>query len=182
MATRGCIARRTGEHSFAGIYHHWDSYPSGLGKTLFGLYNGFFQRDLDAMLRMLLDEHPAGWSTINGADFSLPAGYVNDPIDRISDEVATGPRCYCHGDRHETSDGHVTEKNADETGCEYVYILDAQERVGECSQQVVVPAVRMLIATSYRGKASFPDKFGKFRTIKIVNLDDDEPIWDVNDE
>jgi hypothetical protein len=35
----------------------------------------------DRMLRLLLDEHPAGWSTIVGADPSLTPGYieVNDP-------------------------------------------------------------------------------------------------------
>lgn len=30
------------------------------------------------MLKFLIDEHPAGWSTINGADFSLEPGFKRD--------------------------------------------------------------------------------------------------------
>ena len=75
MATRGAIARLNGVGRFRGVYHHWDSYPTGLGKTLFQVYQGHFGRDLDAMLRYLINDHPAGWSTINHTDFSLPAGY-----------------------------------------------------------------------------------------------------------
>jgi hypothetical protein len=93
MATRGMIAFGTSETSFEGRYHHWDSYPSGLGKTLYDLYNGHFQRDLDAMKRVLFDEHPGGWSTINDKDWSLEPGFGHGDGDR--------PQCYCHGDRDE---------------------------------------------------------------------------------
>lgn len=74
MSTRGAIARVTGD-GFQGVYHHWDSYPSGLGATLFHLYNGHFDRDLEKMLKVLIDDHPAGWSTINGKNFDYSAGY-----------------------------------------------------------------------------------------------------------
>ena len=57
MATRGCIARVDGD-GFRGVYHHWDSYPSELGKKLFGLARG---ADLRSLMRMLIDDHPAGW-------------------------------------------------------------------------------------------------------------------------
>lgn len=73
MSTRSVIARKT-QTGFTGVYHHWDGYPSGLGATLFELFNGQFHRDLEALLKYLIDDHPAGWSTINGADFTLPAG------------------------------------------------------------------------------------------------------------
>lgn len=79
MSTRGAIARSheiaPDVMGFRGVYHHWDSYPEGLGATLYDLYHTVFNRDLDRMLRVLIDEHPAGWSTINGADWTLPAGY-----------------------------------------------------------------------------------------------------------
>src|SRR6266852_1034368 len=75
MSTRSCIARSTGEGTFQGVYHHWDGCPSSLGATLFGLYRQHFKHDLDAMLTFLIEKHPAGWSTINSADFTLPAGY-----------------------------------------------------------------------------------------------------------
>jgi len=71
MSTRSCIARLTGPNAFKGVYHHWDGYPSALGATLWRLYRTVFDRNLERMLAFLIDEHPAGWSTINDADFSL---------------------------------------------------------------------------------------------------------------
>lgn len=83
MSTRAVIARMSNGNplKFVGRYHHWDGYPSGLGAELYGLYRGHFDRDLDRMLAVLLDEHPAGWSTINDADWTLPIGFKdrNDP-------------------------------------------------------------------------------------------------------
>jgi hypothetical protein len=78
MSTRSCIARRTGDATFIGVYHHWDGYPTALGATLYELYRGHFQRDLGRMLNFLIDQHPAGWSTINGKDFTLAAGFKAD--------------------------------------------------------------------------------------------------------
>lgn len=74
MSTRSVIARKTGAKSFSGVYHHWDGYPSGLGATLFEVRNKHFKGDTQALLNYLIDKHPQGWSTINGADFSLPSG------------------------------------------------------------------------------------------------------------
>jgi hypothetical protein len=47
MSTRGCIARLTGSQpwQFRGVYHHWDSYPSGLGRALFRGRNWEFARE-----------------------------------------------------------------------------------------------------------------------------------------
>jgi len=119
MSTRGAIGRITSKEgepiTFSCRYHHWDSNPESLGQTLFKLFKGHFKRDINAMLKMLIDDHPAGWSTINDADFALPAGYKN-----IGKDDSKPPQCYCHGDRKEK--GHViTEKNASECGCEYIY-------------------------------------------------------------
>ena len=77
MSTRGAIVRlKNGEGTqWAGVYHHWDSYPSGLGATLWDLYHGHFQKDLKGMLEVLIDEHPAGWSTIVNADWSFDPGF-----------------------------------------------------------------------------------------------------------
>lgn len=125
MSTRGCIARKTGPGTFKGVYHHWDSYPDGLGATLHGLYLGHFKRNLPLMLDVLLDQHPAGWSTINGADFTLAPGYGNKDA----------PACYCHGERSEEANP-ISEDNAADCGCEYVYAFD-------------VAACRMLVLSSY---------------------------------
>lgn len=76
MGTRGVIARQKGD-SFEGRYHHWDSYPTGLGSALWELAHNHFRDNLEEMLHVLIDEHPAGWSTIVGKDFSLAPGYNN---------------------------------------------------------------------------------------------------------
>jgi len=115
MGTRGVIARPDGE-GFTGRYHHWDSYPAGLGATLFALRNGHFAVDTEAMLKVLLDDH-TGWSTINQKDFALAPGFVELGSEGYPDMRLSGdefhqamevyralpaqrrPQCYCHGDR-----------------------------------------------------------------------------------
>lgn len=106
MSTRGAVGRITSKPgeaiTFSGIFSHWNNYPDGAGKALFNLYKKAFKRDTNAMLKYLIDDHPAGWSTINGDPNVLPT------------------QCYCHGNRKE--EGRViTEKNASKCGCEYVY-------------------------------------------------------------
>lgn len=116
MATRGCIARKTNS-GFTGVYHHWDSYPSELGKTLYSLYNGHFNKNIDNMLSFLIDGHPAGWSSVNDCDFNFPAGFGGD-----------GPQCYCHGERAEEED-FLDENILDEElhrGIEYIYIFNKE--------------------------------------------------------
>lgn len=120
MSTRACIARATGEGTFVGVYHHWDGYPSGLGATLWELYHGFFGRDLARMLAYLIDEHPAGWSTIDGADFNAKPGFHEGKF------TSTGPQCYCHGGRHESAQP-ITQD--DDAGMEWAYVFDPEQRV-----------------------------------------------------
>jgi hypothetical protein len=133
MSTRSCIARLTGPNAFKGVYHHWDGYPTALGATLWEVYHGHFERDLEKMLSFLIDEHPAGWSTINNADFTLPAGYEEPKYrkkrngdDDYSKPVPHGPICYCHGGRHEEA-SPVTE--ADDCGMEWAYVFDTERRL-----------------------------------------------------
>jgi hypothetical protein len=55
------LARCTGEGTFEGIHHHWDSYPNdGPGQFLIRVLTGHFQNDLAWMMGFLIDEHPAG--------------------------------------------------------------------------------------------------------------------------
>lgn len=105
MGTRGIIAFGTPE-KWRGNYHHWDSYPTGLGATLWDAYHSaFFNKDLALMEKTLVDDHLAGLSSICGADFSKPFGYVSTlPKDLDSpeyEEYQAKPKCYCHGDRSE---------------------------------------------------------------------------------
>jgi hypothetical protein len=129
MSTRGIIARSTGESTFAGRYHHWDSYPSGLGVAIVELYRGHFKHDLTRMLQVLLDKHPAGWSTIVHKDFNLKPGYTNvgSRPDGMSIEEFQNqpfnrrPQCYCHGHRKEV--GWVADEKSD-CGAEWAYVVE----------------------------------------------------------
>lgn len=124
MGTRGIIARVTPK-GWLGRYHHWDSYPKGLGKTLFDLANGYFKGRLAEMMRVLTVEHKS-WSTINGKDFSLPPGYI-DP-GSVQSEVAEAfdarvPQCHCHGGRHD--EGWIVRPEDEPQ--EWAYVVNAKK-------------------------------------------------------
>lgn len=159
MSTRSVIARKT-QSGFSGVYHHWDGYPTALGATLFALFNGHFKRDLPAMLKYLIDEHPAGWSTINGADFSKEPGFDNDGA----------PQCYCHGSRKEKANSAWTEKNSQASGCEWAYVFDG---------------TNMLVLSSYHpeggkmiGMFGCGDADAKWYQVATVDLNATEPDWE----
>ncbi len=117
MGTRGVIAEMHEPGVWRGRYHHLDSYPTALGKTLFELYNGHFNKDLKAMLKVLLHDHPAGWSTIN-ANWKKPIGY-EEPGQYTSNN--RGPACYCHGSRAEEGDEWIGPR--DDAGAEWAYVF-----------------------------------------------------------
>lgn len=179
MSTRGVLARLTNAlpPQFAGRYHHWDSYPTGLGKTLWSLYHGHFNRDLNVMMRILVDEHPAGWSTINGADFNLLSGFTelaNRKIEAEDEADGVRPECYCHGDRAEEA-WEVTQKNASGSGCEWAYAFAS----GSHPQHDV-----MLILSSYRpsgqkmiGFFGQGDPQAVWAPVATIGLQGAEPDW-----
>lgn len=111
MSTRSMIARRNANGVIEGRYHHSDGYPSGLGRTLWALYHGHFAKDAGAMRKFLIDDHPAGWSTIvgfdSGCDFTQEPGFIefHNPIMQAAMKsnytMRVRPLCYCHGDRAE---------------------------------------------------------------------------------
>jgi len=182
MGTRAIIARKTeqGEHKWEGRYHHCDGYPTGLGAMLWELYHGNMGReftDLDEMMATLIDDHPAGWSTISG-DWNYDPRWT-DGVDRClicgkkymwKDEgdtkytyhgdvsghpFTTPPQCYCHGERNE--DGRLfTPDNFPIIGIEYIYIIDPET-----------------------GEVEIKDAYGKGHDLGTVNLDaEDEPDWE----
>jgi hypothetical protein len=143
MSTNGIIARSTGEGTFEGRYHHWDSYPHGLGVALVELYRGHFKHDLSRMLQVLLDKHPAGWSTIVHTDFKLKPGFTNVAqrtegmsIDQFQNQpLNRRPHCYCHGHRHEECFLH-NEKS--DCGAQWAYVFQVlPERDGEPEQRIL---------------------------------------------
>lgn len=132
MSTNGIIVRSTGEGTFKGVYHHWDSYPKeGLGQYLVEILAGHFKNDLARMLACLIDEHPAGWSTIVRKDFTLKPGYTNiakrpDGMsihDFMEQAKNRRPQCFCHGDRHEEE--QICDEKSD-CGAEWAYVFDVQ--------------------------------------------------------
>ena len=133
MSTNGIIARSTGEGTFKGRYHHWDSYPSGLGITLVELYLGHFKNNLVQMLQVLLDKHPAGWSTIVHKDFTLKPGFTNAiqrpegmSIKEFQNQpLNRRPQCYCHGVRHE--EGFLHDEKSD-CGASWAYVFEEDEK------------------------------------------------------
>jgi len=172
MGTRGCIARLT-EKGFEGRYHHWDSYPSGLGEQLFKLYHEHFKENLDVMLKELIDKHPAGWSTICGRDFSLKAGFLEYGKSVKSSEdydKNKQPLCYCHGDRKEKA-WLVTEKDASDSGVEWVYAFDTQAKTMQILASYNEDGTKMI------GAFGCGNPNATWKIIKIVELDGKEPDW-----
>ena len=95
MSTRSAIARVNGD-GFKGVYHHWDGYPSGLGKIL---WDNAKKVGIKQFLAHAIDSHPAGWS--------------------IFPEV-----CYCHNGPNKISppDQPITDK--EDEGMEWAYVFD----------------------------------------------------------
>ena len=188
MSTRSCIARSTGEGTFKGVYHHWDGYPTALGATLWKLHHGFFGRDMERMLAFLIDEHPAGWSTINNADFKLPAGYQEAKYRKkrngdndYSKPIPHGPICYCHGKRHEEA-WPVTE--GDDCGMEWAYVFDIEKKLMHVLERVYTDNT---ISTTGKnlGHKHMVGMFGcgapghqRWQDIAAVALDGPEPDWE----
>lgn len=194
MATRGAITRLVSSNPirFSGVYHHWDSYPESLGKTLWELYHAVFGKDMDALLKMVVDEHPAGWSSLHTSTFASIQSIGAEPNDtelRMRNDLArlTGAaelssdlNCYCHGERSEEG-WEVNERNAAGSGIEYCYAF------GDGDKSILEPAGRntMFVLSSYRlngdkmiGMFGFGDGKAKWRVIAEVDLNGDEPNWE----
>jgi hypothetical protein len=95
MSTRGAITRFTDPEDdlFSGVYHHEDSDPAKLGKTLFRLCRSY---PLEWMLSILINKH--GWlnitrdrsmlSHIESAEEILRAQHVPVVAERINQDNA----------------------------------------------------------------------------------------------
>ena len=161
MGTRGIIARLDKKRGFAGNYHHWDSYPTELGKTLWKLYHGHFECDLKRMLQVLIDDHIGGWSTINGADFTLAPGWYD--IDRGN------PICYCHGERHR--EGRLIYPE-DDYGAEWVYVFDEEKNTMAILMAVDEAGIHAVGAFGTNPARQ------DWRALGSFSLDGEEPNWE----
>jgi hypothetical protein len=134
---------------FAGRYHHFDGYPTGLGKRLYEVVG---QLGVKRALELLVDEHPVGWSSIDGCDITAEPGYGGK-----YDDTSHGPRCYCHGERHEEGDWLLTDQG-DDGGAEWAYAISE----------------RAAVMTVYKWRYG-PERW---QLVEVVRLDDPEPDWE----
>jgi hypothetical protein len=118
VSTRSAIARPAGD-GWEGRYHHFDGYPSGLGIELLRLHQDVFDGDVDRMTRVLIDDHPAGWSTINDSDWRQAPGF-QEGFSTTDDPKP--PRCYCHGDRAEAENAITCQCPTDTSRCDPLFI------------------------------------------------------------
>jgi hypothetical protein len=156
MSTRGVIARKTGS-GFRGVYHHWDSYPSGLGKMLFELRNKKFKGDTQKMLKFLIDEHPNGWSTISN----------------LVDKGRIGKDDYYEKGNESPA---VTEKNASGNGVEYAYVF-AGDTMEIWSSYTDIGGTKGQYDQKMIGFFGRGDDKAKWKAIAKVNLNGAEPDW-----
>lgn len=169
MSTRGCMAVKT-EYGWRGIYHHWDSYPSSLGKELWD----FIKQSGVEAITDVIKQHPGGFS-------SFPS------------------ECYCHSEFAER-DGSCAEDspfyredapcgikdsrdNPDPLFMEWVYVIDPNEHT------MTILTSQGDIKTEGEPRSGGPVKrddeywdYGNcaFRHVEVakVDLDGDEPDWE----
>lgn len=147
MTTHAIIARQKGD-GFVGRYHHYDGYPTWLGRALWQSYQQRFGRDLDAMLAFLLDTHRSGWSQIADPDA--------DPTN-----VHNQDACYCHGG------GHLDKRSEPE--------LTATEKVDLDQAWVYVFAPNVLSVLRCIGLDE--EGHPRYSLSATVALDGPEPDW-----
>lgn len=112
MGTRAVIAKPVGD-GWQGRYHHWDGYPTALGVTLIRWHKILGSARL---IEILVDGERKGWSTINGADLTLPPTWIDGP-----QEEPHGPLSYSA--RGEEGEWLITH-DSDDGGTEWAYVIN----------------------------------------------------------
>jgi hypothetical protein len=115
MSTNGVIAMPKGLHNFLGRYHHWDSYPAGLGVTLINGKNKYFSGDVRRMIEHFVINEKAGWSTVIAYNPAGPASWDYDH----EKPYPQNPQSYTA--RGEDERPYITRK--DVYPGQYVYVL-----------------------------------------------------------
>lgn len=127
MSTRAVIAvysnRELGQ--WRGAYHHFDGYPSGLGKALWQLYHEFYEGLLPAMIEMLIDAHPQGWSSIVDADWKLRPTWIDDKGEWYSANKKLPPLSYKYRSGEEHNAIYLDQTS--DSWQEWAYVFDLEE-------------------------------------------------------
>jgi CDGSH-type Zn-finger protein len=141
------------------------------------------------MLQVLLDEHPAGWSSLFANDLErglFRALTTGDPLPS-PDEV--GPNCYCHGERQEEA-WEVNQDNASGSGVEWAYVFTmSYTLVASSPEGKSIRQDAMLVLSSYTltgrkaiGMFGMGDPKAHWRLTAVVDLKAEEPDWNAIQE
>jgi len=155
VSTRSVIARWTHGDDWRGVYCHWDGYPSGVGATLWRIYRAPFGCNLSAMLKLLIDDHPEGWSAIVNCDFALQPTWTDTyAAPNVEAQLALEryPQAYKY--RGETEPMLSTRR--DDTWCEWAYVFSEDYCTMTIQKRVYVA----------------------WCDVDVLNLDGLEPDWE----
>lgn len=124
MSTRAIIAVYTNveKGEWRGTYHHWDGYPTGLGKALWDIYHKHYDGLLSAMVEFIIDAHPEGWSTLAHSDFSLKPTWLDIDVryKMWKEGVPTPPESY----KYRGGDEPMMLDQTSDVGQEWAYVFN----------------------------------------------------------
>lgn len=137
VATRAIIAKKLKNDEWIGVYHHWDGYPSVLGKTIWNMIVNEF-KSVNKFCRYAIEEHPAGWFHI----FPAPCVEKSPEDQETINASIRKPQCFCHGyfaerDGITPSKEHlITSKQFRKTpynwNPEWLYIITPKKMIIQC--------------------------------------------------
>jgi len=203
MATRGCVGVKTGNLEWRGIYNHWDSYPTGLGKDVWD-YLHSDGVDLDQFCKEILEYtdwreflnkgvcpycgkkgvgQPCnisgriyGWDKNGRELFEKTIEQCEDKEIR-ENLIKTGypdPEAKYHS--HHNKKAGILSKNAkyDALFIEWAYIIDPALRQLEIYKGVRAKGYHYV--EGIRGK--FKENNYQYVIVAVIDLDGDEPDWE----
>jgi len=125
---------------------------------------------MHALTKLLIDDHPAGWSTINDADLTLAPGFTEDHEVRTSksENGERNPECFCHGDRAEEA---MPIDEMEDAGMEWAYVLDGETQTITVFERVY----NGQHGTGYFGLGPTPVEWAERI---VVDIHGQEPDWE----
>lgn len=126
MGTRSAVGAPLQESgTWRAVYVHWDGYPDNMVPVLLRLVNEVYAGDYEAAVRYLVDEHPQGWSSLNG---SGRPNNVRDSHAQMAAAIDAGNPVPDRGDTDEhyaPDEGEAILTSAG-AGIEWLYLLAAE--------------------------------------------------------
>jgi hypothetical protein len=121
MSTRSIIGtydnKTKGE--WHGVYHHWDGYPTGVGKTLLSLFK---KKGVNFIRKEIIEKHPEGWSTINRNWNKKPINTRKAHLSDVNDDYKAKPPE--HYDPKDDFSRFLSQKDEPGImGSEYLYLV-----------------------------------------------------------